>query len=283
MDSRVQRGTVERGIFMFSGFAGARRGRGRGRFTLIELLVVVAIISILMALLLPGLKQAKEVAMRISCANLEKQLYSIFLNYIDDSRGYFVNSMASGACEDELFWYYMMADYVPDSYLSVQSARSYLGNDYSPYKKLCACPKNLTWQPISSTDNNLNQYGSSYQPNSWLGYMTQWSVLRDSGAGSADQANPHTHTVNIQKVPRPSSYVMLSEVYSRVNRFDYPNRGTTDSEYVNRNIHMKTRNYVFVDGHSESLAWDSIRSPSGDSKVHADHWVPCYHAPFGWD
>jgi prepilin-type N-terminal cleavage/methylation domain-containing protein len=52
-------------------------------FTLIELLVVVAIIAVLVALLLPGLAQARNKAKRLLCQNNMKQVAAGFLMYAD--------------------------------------------------------------------------------------------------------------------------------------------------------------------------------------------------------
>lgn len=62
-------------------------GRHRG-FTLIEVLVVVAIIALLISILLPSLREARNVARINVCKANAKQIATIMSNYQAENRGY---------------------------------------------------------------------------------------------------------------------------------------------------------------------------------------------------
>ncbi|MHC5180958.1 MAG: type II secretion system protein, partial [Planctomycetota bacterium] len=58
-------------------------------FTLIELLVVIAIIALLLAVIMPSLKRAKEAGMRIMClSNLRGLTQAVHLYNLDNDGDY---------------------------------------------------------------------------------------------------------------------------------------------------------------------------------------------------
>jgi prepilin-type N-terminal cleavage/methylation domain-containing protein len=61
-------------------------------FTLIELLVVIAIIALLLSVIVPSLKKAKEAAMNVICKNNLKQYMVVGHQYLSDSKEVFPQS-----------------------------------------------------------------------------------------------------------------------------------------------------------------------------------------------
>ena len=62
-----------------------RRLDGREGFSLIELLVVISIIALLVALLIPALDRARELAHVVQCASNQRQLHMALVTWATDS------------------------------------------------------------------------------------------------------------------------------------------------------------------------------------------------------
>jgi prepilin-type N-terminal cleavage/methylation domain-containing protein/prepilin-type processing-associated H-X9-DG protein len=73
----------------------ALQGR-RAAFTLIELLVVIAVIAILIGLLLPALRGARDTSRATVCLTNQRSILSVLALYADDSKRYIPRECGSG-------------------------------------------------------------------------------------------------------------------------------------------------------------------------------------------
>ena len=111
-----------------------RREKG---FTLIELLVVIAIIALLMAILMPTLRAAKNQARKTVCTGHVKGLVLSVRMYVDDYDGKTHNSPNNGLWDNAHQHPQIVRDYGPSDSLA------YWGIAYFPYsknKKIFRCP-----------------------------------------------------------------------------------------------------------------------------------------------
>jgi len=110
------------------------RSRPRKAFTLIELLVVIAIIALLVSILMPTLKSAKELAKSVVCASKTRQ-YCLAMNAYqsDNAEGtlpLFMDQYPGGTYET--LWYMSVDDYL-------------MIDDEERENPIRECPSGLAW------------------------------------------------------------------------------------------------------------------------------------------
>ena len=118
--------------------AGVKMNKCKG-FTLIELLVVIAIIALLLSILLPALKNAREQGKRAVCLSNVGQLSMAWMLYADDNDGKLVEPWSRGLPPPPYCWVYSPD---PDAVESEQVAAVEKGLlfPYTESANLYKCP-----------------------------------------------------------------------------------------------------------------------------------------------
>ncbi len=201
-------------------------------FTLIELMVVIAIIAILMAILLPALKKARDSAKAIICSNNERQIHSCWSSYVNDYAGALpaystgvwdgVWSSASGARQ----WPALMID-------QLAPAVYYSGQYLFKGDSVLLCP--------------LMQF---YSGNSHISYVTYGMNTYGIGGSSVNPGVPYR---NIAQVKIPDKLVAFGD--SNLESSGAPQLGyytmDTNLNFTTRFRHSRKMNIVLCDGHVE--------------------------------
>ncbi len=257
----------------------------RPSFTLIELLVVIAIIGILMAMIIPEMQHARQMAYRVSCASNIRQWLVMVTVYADDHGALLPDCRQStaGGYDDtteilQMGW----------------KARLLLA-PYGLVRGQAFCPDG--WQPRGSETARFNSTSLAPADNNW-GYA--YFPHRVYVPASEYSKGPVKITDSLVKLyyhnggtPSPSETILVADantyhstagwdlgpwtpmLYTHAN---HPNRARPAgvSMYDGRRMYFSDGvNNGYTDGRVTWFNLDALRW----DKRHIAHWKFCIHWP----
>jgi prepilin-type N-terminal cleavage/methylation domain-containing protein len=148
-------------------------------FTLIELLIVVAVIAILLSILLPSFRRAKELTRRTVCMSNLRQLNFGYISYTEDNRGmpmarytYVAKDNSYCSCNPNPCWTWLSTYYgtvyhkdAPYSFKAYYRARSFAE---SRGRDLWWCPSNPIMRIKEGPDPGQRAYSDGQYFSTYL-------------------------------------------------------------------------------------------------------------------
>ncbi len=220
-------------------------------FTLVELLVVVAIMTLLLALLLPSLNAARDQARKLQCTNNLRSLVVTTIYYANDNRFFGPPQTSTASMElstgGEYNWLVGSNAYSGypelmglDPYFSYRVSRSTTDRAYNA--------KKFYWSGRGCPDSPYYVNVPAYIGNQWMLNMNSTVYYR-----------------RFDSILLPSNTILAMEVNNRQGMPDFRTNVTTDVTSVIYLVDRRHRrsgiNLGFVDGHVDFRLynWNNYR------------------------
>jgi len=236
----------------------------RRGFTLVELLVVIAIIGLLMAMLLPALSQVMEAARRTQCLSNLKQINVALQQYFTTYNGEFfshhpydadVNSFSDQADSfAEIYWEDKLLPYIGGSGEAdeAEAKKGIVNASETVYR----CPDDTSVMKVyidpETKQINGTENRTSYLLNSLLSHRTRryghWNQNRFSVEVGLSKFICFSERV-------AEAFGPGGEGDPRQDDYDIWLGTDTIQRWIASKRHNGSANYLYLDGHAETLQW----------------------------
>jgi len=234
-------------------------------FTLIELLVVIAVIAVLMGILMPALRAARELARGSNCLANQRSLVLAYTMYADDNDGRIVRGHVAQSGLDRPMWalppidetgaYISGTPLLDDRIRGIKRGALYR---YISEPKIYHCPGDDRYQ--TAQDERQAMYRSYVIPD----------VLSAAQKGfhSWTEARHKYFPKKLGEIKHASlKYVFVESEFQNPG-FNYDHGGWSFAPWIDdrwidelATFHSKSATFGFADGHAERHKW-----------VHNDTW-----------
>jgi prepilin-type N-terminal cleavage/methylation domain-containing protein len=218
-------------------------------FTLIELLVVIAVIALLLSVILPSLKKAKDHVKKVICVSNLKQQHLTWEMYAQDNDGKYVPGAFDGDTEATT-WVTVLAPYYGEMLDSLICPSTDKDRDWQN----SVFEHNAVWRfykPLNYNGQDITIYGS-YGLNSWIGCPksdigpeNEKKIYRKKSRVKSPSQVPHLLDAFIwQQLVEP-------QYGPWVETEDWPNDGLGNGEMASFTLKRhggKTTGCLFIDG-----------------------------------
>lgn len=258
-------------------------------FTLIELLVVIAIIALLLAIITPALKKAKDAAKAVTCGTRMRQwaiASTMYSNENDDEFCYEATDDYYANPGGTLMWFQLLAPYI--SYDSGAGAE-FWNNDEIWIADIRRCPSGKTDEPGWTQDDcwigvHFSLGASTGAPKSpffpRIFNAVETPPLKVTGIKSPAMTMGFMETIAYYVYSPNENAYRFNEDTDDDGFYDTNNAWASIGEYYNDarpKVHSGASNVGLLDGHVEKIKYEKLWKVDAGGNTQHPFWRLIYH------